>query len=184
MLATATAAHASVSDIWQRVRWGDDTAAITRAFGARATMLDRPIEYGDSEVRVVLRNEKVGGYDFTVYFQEDRAGGGLVRIHFERPRHGVVLGVFRAVADALEAEFGAPTRSCTIPPRAPGGYQAAIIRIWERDAGVIRAVFRDTTIEATEGCLREERSGTSPCGLTGQMFVQVTSAGPDARRCS
>ncbi len=184
MLATASAAHASVADIWQQTRWGQSSRELAATFGARATVLDRPIEYGDSEVRVVLRDEKIGGYDFTVYFQEDKAGGGLVRIHFERPRHGAILGVFRAVADALEAEYGAPTRSCTIPPRAPSGYQAAIIRIWERDAGAIRAVFRDTTIEATEGCLREDRSGTSACGLTGQMFVQVTPRGAGAPRCS
>jgi hypothetical protein len=180
---SATAAHASVSEVWQRTRWGETGRALADAFGARATVLDRPIEYGDAEVRVVLRGAEIGGHAFAVYFQEDRAGGGLVRIHFERPRHGAVLGVFRDVAAALEAEFGAPTRSCTVPPRAAAGFQAAIVRIWAREAGTVRAVFRDTTIESTEGCLREDRSATSPCGLTGQIFVQITASAADAARC-
>jgi hypothetical protein len=50
------------------------------------------------------------------------------------------------------------------------------VRVWARPGGTVRAVFRDTSIESSEGCLAEERSGTSPCGLTGQIFVQISRA--------
>lgn len=165
-------AHASVSEVWGRVQWGEDDAALARSFGGRATVLDRPIEYGDAHVRVVLRAVALGGHAFAVYFQTGT--DGLRRIHFERPRHGAVLGVFRDVVAALEAELGRPTSACDIPRQAPTGYQAQSVRIWARPAGVVRAVFRDTSIESSEGCLAEERSGTSPCGLTGQIFVQIS----------
>jgi hypothetical protein len=174
LLLFPAAAHASIGEVWQRVRWGEDDAALARTFGARATVLDRPIEYGDAETRVVLRDVALGGYGFAVYFQIDKAGRGLRRIHFERPRHGAVLGVFRDVVAALEAELGAPTRACEIPRQAPSGYQAQSVRLWVRDGGTVRAVFRDTTLSAGEGCLAENRSGTSPCGLTGQLFVQIS----------
>jgi hypothetical protein len=167
-------AHASLGEIWQRVHWGEDDAALARAFAGRATVLDRPIEYGDTDVRVVLRDVPLGGHAFTVYFQADKTGGGLRRIHFERPRHGAVLGVYRDVVAALESELGPPTRACDFPPRAPTGYQMESVRLWTRDFGTVRAVFRDTSIESSEGCLAEERSGTSPCGLTGQIFVQIS----------
>lgn len=179
----AAAAEAGVTEVWRQTRWGESSQALAGTFGARATLLDRPIEYGDSYVEVVLRDAEIAGYDFNVYFQMDEAGGGLKRIHFERPRHGAVLGVFRDVVAALEAELGQPAASCTIPPRSPSGYQAAITHVWRREGAAIRAVFRDTTVQATEGCLREQRSGTSPCGLTGHLFVQIGRAEPGAERC-
>jgi hypothetical protein len=167
-------ADASVGEVWQRVQWGESDAALAREFGKRATVLDRAIEYGDSETRVVLRDVALGGHGFAVYFQMDKAGRGLRRIHFERPRHGAVLGVFRDVVAALEVELGAPTRACEIPRQAPSGYQAQSVRLWVRDGGTVRAVFRDSTLSAGDGCLAENRSGTSPCGLTGQIFVQIS----------
>jgi hypothetical protein len=172
LLLVPATAHASLGEVWQRVRWGESDAALAREFGGRATVLDRPIEYGDTYVHVVLRDVMLGGYEFAVYFQSD--GSGLRRIHFERPRHGAVLGVFRDVVAALENELGPPTQVCDIPPQAAPVFQAEHVRIWAREGGTVRAVFRDTTIQSSEGCLREERSGTSPCGLTGQIFVQIT----------
>ena len=167
-----SAAHASIGEVWDRVRWGEDDAALARSFGGRATVLDRPIEYGDSRVRVVLKDVELGGHVFAVYFQTGK--DGLRRIHFERPRHGAVLGVFRDVVAALQNELGTPTSACDIPRQAPTGYQQQSVRVWARPGGTVRAVFRDTSIESSEGCLAEERSGTSPCGLTGQIFVQIS----------
>ena len=177
-LLVSTSAHASVGEVWSRVQWGEDDAALARSFAGRATVLDRPIEYGDSQVRVVLRDVELGGHVFVVYFQTD--SNGLRRIHFERPRHGAVLGVFRDVVAALEGELGNPTSACDIPRQAPTGYQQQSVRVWTRPSGTVRAVFRDTSIESSEGCLAEERSGTSPCGLTGQIFVQIS---PDPGGC-
>lgn len=175
LLIPATA-QAALGEIWQRVAWGESDAAIAREFGNRATVLDRPIEYGDTRVRVVLRDVMLGGHEFAVYFQSD--GSGLRRIHFERPRHGAVLGVYRDVVAALEDELGPPTGACDIPRQAPTGYQAEQVRLWTRAGGTVRAVFRDTSIQSSEGCLAEERSGSSPCGLTGQIFVQISPEDP------
>ena len=172
ILALPAVAHASVAEIWQRVSWGESDEAIAREFGSRATVLDPPIEYGDARVHVVLRDVRLGGHDFAVYFQSDRSG--LRRIHFERPRHGAVLGVYRDVVAALESELGVPTGACDIPRQRPTGYQAERVRLWTLAGGTVRAVFRDTSIESSEGCLAEERSGTSACGLTGQIFVQIS----------
>jgi hypothetical protein len=171
-------AHAAIGEVWQHVRWGEADATLARTFGARATVLDRPIEYGDAEVRVVLRNVMLGGHAFAVYFQMDKVDGGLRRIHFERPRHGAVLGVFRDVVAAIEAEYGDVSYTCDMPPRSNAAGQLETVRIWEVDGGIIRAVFRDTTMSASEGCLAEERSGTSPCGLTGHIFVQISRHDP------
>jgi hypothetical protein len=172
-LLVSAAAHASsIGEVWQHARWGDGDAALARAFGSRATVLDPPIEYGDSTVRVVLRDVRLGGHEFAVYFQTDAAG--LRRIHFERPRHGAVLGVFRDVVAAIEAEYGDGAYACDVPPRSTLARQIETTRIWEVGGGVIRAVFRAATLAAGEGCLAENRSGTSPCGLTGQIFVQVS----------
>lgn len=161
-----------MSEIWRRVQWGESDAALSREFGRDATVLDRPIEYGDTRVHVVLRGVRLGGHDFAVYFQSDRSG--LRRIHFERPRHGAVLGVYRDVVAALGDEFGPPTGACDIPRQRPSAYQAEHVRLWTRPGGTVRAVFRDTSIESSEGCLAEERSGSAPCGLTGQIFVQIS----------
>jgi hypothetical protein len=51
-----------------------------------------------------------------------------------------------------------------------------------RDGIVIRAIFRDTTIEAFEGCLAGD-SLVGPCGLTGQLLVRISPPGADAEGC-
>ncbi len=181
LLLLASPACAGVADVWARADWGADAAALLRGFGDRAIRLDPPLEFGDSEARVALPDAEIGGHRFVVYFQEE-PGGGLMRIHFERPRHGAVLGVFRDTVAALESEYGEPTLACEIPRQNAVGNQATRVRIWRRAHGTVRAVFRDTTLGAGEGCLAEERSGTSPCGLTGHIFVQV-SRGPGAAGC-
>ena len=53
--------------------------------------------------------------------------------------------------------------------------------MWLRDGLTIRAVFRDTTIEAFEGCLYWWQ--TPPCGLTGQMLVRFAPRGQDRTGC-
>ena len=87
--------------------------------------------------------------------------------------------------EARRAEPGRPRRAA----RAPGpisGYQAAAERVWRRDGQVIRAIFRDTTIEAYEGCLAGDPLMSGPCGLTGQLLVRISPPGPagaDDARC-
>ena len=177
------AAADGVAAVVRSTSWGESSDALARAFGARATVLARPIEYGDSYADVALRKETLGGYPFIVYFQMDKARGGLKRIQFERPRHGVNPRVFRAVLAALEAEYGAPVERCSIRAREANGYQAAAQWRWRAGGDIVRAVLRDTTLEASEGCLFGDASSVGACGLTGQLLVRVTPTGADEDRC-
>jgi hypothetical protein len=117
-----------------------------------------------------------------VFFQMDKTTHGLKRIQLERPRHGVNPPAFRAIIAALRNDFGAPDQMCVIPARPAGGYQAAAEEVWLRNGAVVSAIFRDTTLEAFEGCLFGPASGT--CGLTGQLLVRIGPAGGDGDPCS
>jgi hypothetical protein len=175
--ATAAARAEGAVEVWRGIYWGEPSAGLLRHFGSRATVLPRPIDFGDSYVDVVLRNVAVGGVMLIAYFQMDKTTGGLKRIQLERPRHAVTPPAFRGVLAGLEAAFGPPDVLCGIRPGPATGYQAAAERIWQRDGAVIRALFRDTTIEAFEGC------AFGPCGLTGQLLIRISPAGGDAARC-
>jgi hypothetical protein len=131
-LLSPAAPGAGIADAWQGTYWGEPSRALVAHFGARATVLPRPLDFGDSYTDVVLRNLPVGGFPLIAYFQMDKTTGGLKRIQLERTRHGVV----------------------------------------------IRAIFRDTTLEAFEGCLI---SGS--CGLTAQLLVRISPPGGDPGRC-
>jgi hypothetical protein len=169
---------AGIADAWQGTYWGEPSRALLAHFGARATALPRPLDFGDSYTDVVLRNVPVGGFPLIAYFQMDKTTGGLKRIQLERPRHGVTPPAFRAVLAALEAALGTPEAMCGVPPVPASGYQAAAERVWSRNGLVIRAIFRDTTLEAFEGCLI---SGS--CGLTAQLLVRISPPGGDPGRC-
>src|SRR5947209_6463052 len=80
---------------------------------------------------------------------------------------------------ALEAAYGVPDAKCGVGPGPESGYQAAAERVWAGVGVVIRAIFRDTTIEAFEGCLAGDPS-IGPCGLTGQLLVRISPPGADA----
>jgi hypothetical protein len=163
-------AHAAVlSPVLDGVVWGEGSTALAQSFGARAIRLAHPIEFGDSYVDVALRGQKIGGYDFSVLFQMDKATQRLKRVMFERQRHGVNPMVFRAVRDALVADYG--PAACARPDAT----------IWQQGGVTIRAVFHDTTLEAAEGCTG---AGNGPCGTTGQLYVQVVPATPGANPCA
>ena len=177
------ALHAeTIRAIWEGTYWGEQNRALLAHFDGRTTVLPQPIDFGDSYVQIVMRNLPVGGFPLTVFFQMDKRTGGLKRIQLERQRHGVNPPAFRAVLAALEAEFGAPDAMCGVRPGPVGGYQAAAERIWRRDDRIIRAVFRDTTIEAFEGCLFGDPS-MGPCGLTGQLLVRISPPDQDSGFC-
>jgi hypothetical protein len=125
---------------------------LLRRFGTRATRLPWRLDYGDAYTDLVLRDQPVGGFRFIVYFQMDKRTGGLARIQLERPRHAANPPAYRAALAALVAAFGAADRRCTRPPGPADGYQAVAERQWLRGEDSIRAIFRDTTLEASEGC--------------------------------
>jgi hypothetical protein len=93
------------------------------------------------------------------------------RIQLERPRHGVNPPSFRAIAAALHADYGKPDQTCVIPVLPASGYQAAVEERWAHNGAVISAVFRDTTLQAFEGCLFGPVTGW--CGLHGQLLVRI-----------
>jgi hypothetical protein len=186
------AAHeAGIADILAGAHWGEPSSALLARFGSRATALPLPIDFGDSYAQIVLRGVMIGGVPLVGFFQMDKTTHGLRRIQLERQRHGVSPPVFRAIVGALEAAWGAPDMMCGIAPGPSSGYQAAAERVWLRDGRVIRAIFRDTTIEAFEGCLAGDPNGdprgdplmAGPCGLTGQILVRISPPEADGASC-
>jgi hypothetical protein len=120
----ATRVSAAVlSSVLDGIRWGEGSDELARHFGSRAIRLSQPIEFGDSYVDVALRNQVLGGFPFTVYFQMDKGARGLKRVMFERQRHGANPRVFRAVLEALDADYGPPARICDTPAAPRNGYQ-------------------------------------------------------------
>jgi hypothetical protein len=175
-------AHAAgIPSIPDGLRWGESSRALVEMLGERASVLPRPIDFGDSYADVVLRNVALGGIELTAFFQMDKATGGLKRVQFERQRHGVNPPAYRAVVAALDAAYGSPDAACGVPAGPASGYQPAAELVWLRDGLTIRAIFRDTTIEAFEGCLWWWM--TPPCGLTGQMLVRFAPTGQDRAGC-
>lgn len=182
LAASASAPDPGLSAIWAGIGWGEPSAALVAHFGARATVLPSPIDFGDSYANVVIRDLPVGGVPLIAFFEMDKRTGGLKRVQLERPRHGVNPPAFRAVLGALVATYGSPEATCVAGAGPQNGYQAASQAIWRHDDAVVRAVFRDTTIEAFEGCLYTGL-GSGPCGLTGQLIVRISPPGPEATGC-
>ena len=183
LLHVSRAAAADLGDVFLGMRWGESGGALLAALGARATLLPQPIDFGDSYAQIVRRDVALGGVPLITFFQMDKRTGGLKRIQLERQRHGVNPPAFRAVFGALATTYGVPAATCVVPPGPAGGYQAAAESVWRPDGLVIRAIFRDTTIEAFEGCLSGDPSIAGPCGLTGQLLVRISPPEADGASC-
>jgi hypothetical protein len=171
-----------LTDILQGTSWGEPDSALIERFGASAMLLPRPLDFGDSYAKVVVRDVAVGGVPLIAFFQMDKTIGGLKRIQLERQRHGVNPPAFRGVVVGLEGVFGAPDRTCAIEPGPMSGYQAATEAVWSHGGNLVRAIFRDTTIQAYEGCINGDLSA-GPCGLTGQLIVRISPPGADRAGC-
>ena len=171
---SAASAADAVSELLRQVYWGETSQALLRQFDGAVTRLPRGLDFGDSYVDVVLDGETVGGVPVVTFFQMDKGTHGLKRIQMERPRHGVYPPAFRAISAALHASYGRPDKICLTPARPIGGYQAAAQELWVRGTDVISAIYRDTTLQAFEGCLFGVASGY--CGLTGQLLVRISPA--------
>ena len=72
----------------------------------------------------------------------------------------------------------------TPTPGAANGYQEAAERIWRKPHLLIRAIYRDTTLSASEGCLFGDPTTTGACGLTGQLLIRIEPAATGAAECS
>ena len=166
----------------RQTHWGELSDELFRQFGTNAIRLPRALDFGDSYADVVLRGQSLGAVPMVVFFQMDKGDDGLKRIQLERPRHGVNPPAFRAVAAALHAEFGKPDQTCIIPVLPVAGYQAAAEERWVHDGTTVSAIFRDTTLQAFEGCLFGPATGW--CGLRGQLLVRMGPPDGGADPCS
>jgi hypothetical protein len=81
------------------------------------------------------------------------------------------------VLSALQAAYGAADTECGARPGPADGYQGAAEYVWSRGGVVIRAIFRDTTLEALGGCF------SPACGLTGQLLLRVSPSNGDDGQC-
>lgn len=164
----------SIPELLQQTFWGESSEELLRDFGNVALRLPRGFDFGDSFADMVLTGQTVGGVPVVVFFQMDKYTRGLKRIQLELPRHRVNPPAFRAITAALQSSYGKPDEICVVPVRPGGGYQEAVQEIWVRGADAISAIYRDTTLEAFEGCVFGITSGK--CGLTGQLLVRITPA--------
>jgi hypothetical protein len=177
LVAGSVARAEDLDDLWTGTRWGESDAALLQHFGARATVLPTAIDFGDTYTQLVLRQFELGGYGLIVYYQIDKTTHGLKRIQLERPRHSVGPPAFRGVLEALQAQYGPADSQCGARPGPASGYQGAAEYLWTRGGMVIRAIFRDTTLEALEGCF------SPACGLTGQLLVRISPPQGDDAQC-
>jgi hypothetical protein len=177
ILAAPTARGQGVDSLWAGTHWGESDAALLQQLGKRATVLPQAIDFGDSYAQLVLRQFALGGYGLIVYYQIDKATHGLKRIQLERPRHSVNPPAFHGVLEALEAAYGGADQQCGAHPGPESGFQGAAEFIWRRSGVVIRAIFRDTTLEAFGGCY------SPACGLTGQLLVRISPPEGDDAQC-
>lgn len=172
VLASATAAAGDLLRLLPQAHWGNTSEELLHEFSSAATRLPRSLDFGDSYTDVVLKGVTVGGVPVIVFFQMDKNTHGLKRIQLERPPHGVNPPAFRAILAALYAAYGRPQRICAVPVLPIGGYQAAAQELWFRGGDAISAIYRDTTLQAFEGCPFGITSGN--CGLTGRLLVRIS----------
>ena len=171
-----------IGEIWRQTHWGETADALLSQFAADASRLPRAVDFGDSYSTVVLPSRVIGSVPMVVFFQMDKTTHGLRRIQLERPRHGVNPPAFRAILAALQTDLGPADQLCAVPVLPASGYQAAAEAVWRRDGTVVSAIFRDTTLQAFEGCLFGPASGS--CGLTGQLLVRIGPPSDDGDPCS
>jgi hypothetical protein len=186
-LIPATGQAATGETGWQGTSWGETSSALAAQFGRQATQLDRPLDFGDAHVDVVLKNYPIGGYPFIVYFQMGNDGHGLKRIQIERARHGAVPEVSAAAFKELAALYGPPTESCAAPARNVGD-QTLIEHIWRRDGSVVRALFREMSLNNLDPYLARangdfEFFGAQAAGLPQQLLIRIAPAGTEPDDC-
>jgi len=177
VLHAAAARADGLDDAWAGIRWGETPEALQRHFGDRGFAVPRPIDFGDAYAPLVVRDIRLGGLPMIAYYQIDKATHGLKRIQLERPRHGVNAAAFRGVFLALDGDYGAPDVLCGVLPGPTTAYRGAAEYVWRRNGFVIRAIFRDTTLQVFGGC------HSPACRLTAQLLVRISPPAEDRSRC-
>jgi hypothetical protein len=162
MMLSAAARAEGLDDARSGTRGGGAPEELQRHFGARGPPLAEPVDFGDSYAPPAVRCGFQEAYD-----QIDKPTHALKRIQPELPRHMVNAGAFCGVFLALDAEYSAPDRDCGTLPGPTTGCQGAAEYVGMRGGAVIRAIFRDTTPEALEGC------NSPACRLTAQLLLRI-----------
>jgi hypothetical protein len=165
----------------RETHWGESSDAVLHQFGAAAERLPRPFDFGDSYAAIVLNGDTLGGVPVAVFPQMDKATHRLKRVQLQPLGHRVGPPAFHAIAAALGAKFGRPNQTCVTLPLPEAGYQADVEERWMRGGAVVSAIFRDTTLQAFEGCLYGPASGW--CGLHGQVLVRIAPPGRRPPSC-
>jgi hypothetical protein len=168
---------AGLDDAWAGTSWGEAPQDVQRHLGARGFALPQPIDFGDSYAPLVVRDVSVGGISLIAYYQFDKATHGLKRVQLERPRHMVNPEVIRGVFLALDAEYGAPDTQCGTLPGPTTANEGAAEYVWKHDGTVIRAIFRDTSLQVLRGCY------SPACGLTTQLLLRISQPAEDRGSC-
>ncbi len=181
LAASPSSAADGVAALLRETHWGETSNELAQRFGAAARRLEHPLDFGDSYARIVLPGAVLGGVPMVAFFQMDKKTHGLRRIQLERPPHGVNPPALRAIAAALSAELGRPEQICTIPPAPQSGWQAATEARWVKGDAAITAIYRDTTLQALEGCPFGPAAGW--CGLRGSLLVRLGPAAGLPLRC-
>lgn len=75
-LALMPARALAIPSVPEGVAWGGSSRALLDALGARASVLARPIDFGDAYADVVLRDASLGGVAMTAFFQMIRRAAG------------------------------------------------------------------------------------------------------------
>ena len=187
LLLAGPAAAATGETGFEGTSWGESTDALARHFGKQATSLERPLDFGDSHVDLVLKSFPIGGYPFIVFFQMDNSGHGLKRIQIERPRHGAVAEVSTAAFKALADLYGPPDESCAAGAHTVGE-QDLVEHIWRRGGTVVRALFRDMSLNNLDPYLARatgdfEFFGSGTVGLSQQLLIRIAPAGTEPDDC-
>jgi hypothetical protein len=182
LLVLPVSAMDGIEALLNEVHWGESSQGLARQFRAEAVPLPRPLDFGDSYAEVVLNDKTLGGVPVAVFFQTDKATNGLKRIQLQPLAHERSPRAFRAIAAALDRQFGRPDQICVTPPVPAAGYQTAVEEKWRHDNEIISAIFRDTTLQAFEGCLYGPASGW--CGLHGQILVRIAPSAHAAAGCT
>jgi hypothetical protein len=186
LLCLAATPAAAADTFWLGTSWGESDAALAKQLGPAATHLAPPLDFGDSTADLVLKDYKIGGYGFIVFFQMDKTTHGLKRIQIERGRHGAVPQVADAAFAALVDRYGPPTESCAMRAHTVGA-QTLVEHIWRQGDTVMRALFRDASLNTLDPYLARGVGdfvyGSASIGLSQQLLIRIAPQGTERSDC-
>ena len=126
---------------WRGASWGMDAAALEQVFGERLTRLPGSWEFGGAYADLAIRDAAIDDVTFLALFQMNDATGRLQQVLMERRRVGATPATFAAVLDSLEARYGPPDHSCTVPNA--GRSTLVVEMIWVFPTTTLHAIFLD-----------------------------------------